>query len=45
VPQYILALAAFALSIWEVVEIGCLRDTAGPNKYGSNPLLQAKRPR
>jgi uncharacterized membrane protein YhaH (DUF805 family) len=36
--QYILASAAFALSIWGFVEIGCLRGTAGPNRYGSNPL-------
>jgi uncharacterized membrane protein YhaH (DUF805 family) len=35
---YVLALAGFALSIWGFVEIGCLRGTAGPNKYGSNPL-------
>jgi uncharacterized membrane protein YhaH (DUF805 family) len=36
--HYVLALAGFALSIWGFVEIGCLRGTAGPNKYGSNPL-------
>jgi uncharacterized membrane protein YhaH (DUF805 family) len=36
--QYILALTASALSIWGFVEIGCLRGTAGPNRYGSSPL-------
>jgi uncharacterized membrane protein YhaH (DUF805 family) len=36
--HYVLALAGFALSIWGFVEIGCLRGSAGPNKYGSNPL-------
>jgi uncharacterized membrane protein YhaH (DUF805 family) len=36
--HYTLALAGFALSIWGFVEIGCLRGSAGPNKYGSNPL-------
>jgi uncharacterized membrane protein YhaH (DUF805 family) len=36
--HYILALAAFALSIWGFVEIGCLRGNAGSNRYGSNPL-------
>jgi uncharacterized membrane protein YhaH (DUF805 family) len=36
--HYILALAAFALSIWGFVEIGCLRGNAGSNGYGSNPL-------
>jgi uncharacterized membrane protein YhaH (DUF805 family) len=40
---YILALAAFALTIWGFVEIGCLRGTAGSNTYGPDPLLQAKR--
>ncbi|MDB5605269.1 MAG: hypothetical protein JWP25_2169 [Bradyrhizobium sp.] len=43
VLQYVLALAGFALSIWGFVEIGCLRGTIGPNKYGSNPLLLARR--
>jgi uncharacterized membrane protein YhaH (DUF805 family) len=38
--QHILALAAFALSIWGFVEIGCLRGTTGPNRYGSNPLAR-----
>jgi uncharacterized membrane protein YhaH (DUF805 family) len=32
-----LALAGFAFTIWGFVEIGCLRGTAGSNKYGSNP--------
>jgi uncharacterized membrane protein YhaH (DUF805 family) len=41
--HYILALAAFALTIWGFVEIGCLRGTAGSNTYGPDPLLQAKR--
>jgi uncharacterized membrane protein YhaH (DUF805 family) len=40
---YILALAAFALTIWGFVEIGCLRGTAGSNRYGPDPLLQVKR--
>jgi uncharacterized membrane protein YhaH (DUF805 family) len=39
----ILALAAFALTIWGFVEIGCLRGTAGVNTYGPDPLLQPKR--
>jgi uncharacterized membrane protein YhaH (DUF805 family) len=39
----ILSLAGLTLTIWGFVEIGCLRGTAGPNKYGANPLLQAKR--
>jgi uncharacterized membrane protein YhaH (DUF805 family) len=43
VLRYILALAAFALSIWGFVEIGCLRGTPGENFYGPDPLAQAKR--
>jgi len=42
VLDYILALAAFALTIWGFVEIGCLRGTAGPNTYGPDPLTQPK---
>ena len=38
VLHYILALAACALTVWGFVEIGCLRGTEGPNRYGANPL-------
>jgi uncharacterized membrane protein YhaH (DUF805 family) len=41
--HYIPALAAFALTIWGFVEIGCLRGTDGSNDYGPDPLLQPKR--
>ena len=41
---YILALTAFALTIWGFVEIGCLRGTAGRNTYGPDPLVRSKRP-
>ena len=44
VPRYILVLAAFALTIWGFVEIGCLRGTAGRNRYGPDPLVRSKRP-
>jgi uncharacterized membrane protein YhaH (DUF805 family) len=43
VLQTILALAAFALTIWGFVEIGFLRGTAGSNSYGPAPLLPPKR--
>lgn len=43
VLHYVLTLAAFALTIWGFVEIGCLRGTAGSNTYGPDPLLQPKR--
>jgi uncharacterized membrane protein YhaH (DUF805 family) len=31
-------LAAMALSLWGLVEIGFLRGTSGPNNYGPDPL-------
>jgi uncharacterized membrane protein YhaH (DUF805 family) len=40
--HYVLALAAFALSIWGFIEIGCLPGTGGSNSYGPDPLLQAR---
>ena len=33
-----LLLMSAALSIWAFVEIGCLRGTAGDNRYGPDPL-------
>lgn len=41
--ELIPAVAAFALSIWGFVEIGCLRGTAGENAYGPDPFSQLKR--
>ncbi|MGD0850242.1 DUF805 domain-containing protein [Bradyrhizobium sp.] len=40
-----LALAAFALTMWGFVEIGCLRGTAGANTYGPDPLIEERRNR
>jgi uncharacterized membrane protein YhaH (DUF805 family) len=34
----LLYLIASAISIWMIVELGCLRGTVGPNKYGRDPL-------
>jgi uncharacterized membrane protein YhaH (DUF805 family) len=31
-------LAGFAISIWAFVELGCLAGTAGPNRFGPDPL-------
>jgi len=36
--QSIFPMASLALSIWGFVELGCLRGTAGPNRYGLDPL-------
>ena len=35
---WIFALAGFAISIWALVELGFLRGTPGPNRYGPDPL-------
>jgi uncharacterized membrane protein YhaH (DUF805 family) len=32
------ALVSFGISIWAFVELGCLRGTIGPNRYGEDPL-------
>jgi len=34
----LLGLAAFAIAVWMFVELGCLRGTVGPNRYGPDPL-------
>jgi uncharacterized membrane protein YhaH (DUF805 family) len=34
----ILHLVSFAITIWAVVELGFLRGTIGPNRYGPDPL-------
>ncbi len=31
-------IAALALWIWMIVELGCLKGTTGPNQYGPDPL-------
>jgi uncharacterized membrane protein YhaH (DUF805 family) len=45
VLHFTLTLAAFALTIWGFVEIGCLRGTAGTNTYGPDPLIEQRRMR
>jgi uncharacterized membrane protein YhaH (DUF805 family) len=35
---FILHLAGFAITVWAFVELGCLRGTVGPNRYGPDPL-------
>jgi uncharacterized membrane protein YhaH (DUF805 family) len=34
----ILHVISFAISVWAFVELGCLRGTSGPNRYGPDPL-------
>ena len=33
-----LLVASVAISVWALVELGCLRGTAGENPYGPDPL-------
>jgi uncharacterized membrane protein YhaH (DUF805 family) len=35
-------LAAFAISVWLFIEIGFLRGTQGPNRFGPDPLGAAR---
>src|SRR3954469_557741 len=34
----VLALLAFALMVWALIELGCLRGTVGVNQYGLDPI-------
>jgi uncharacterized membrane protein YhaH (DUF805 family) len=36
----LLGLGAFALSIWALVELGFLRGTRGPNRFGPDPVAR-----
>jgi uncharacterized membrane protein YhaH (DUF805 family) len=35
---FLCGFVAFALYIWGFVEMGCLRGTVGPNRFGPDPL-------
>ena len=32
------SVASFGISIWALVELGCMKGTTGPNLYGPDPL-------
>ncbi|MGA7489987.1 MAG: DUF805 domain-containing protein [Xanthobacteraceae bacterium] len=34
----VLHLVSFAITVWAIVELGFLRGTLGPNRYGPDPL-------
>lgn len=38
---FVLHLVSFAITVWAFVELGCLRGTVGPNRYGPDPLEPA----
>jgi uncharacterized membrane protein YhaH (DUF805 family) len=35
---FVFLLASFAIWLWAFIELGCLRGTVGPNRYGPDPL-------
>jgi len=35
---YLFSLVRIVFSLWGFVELGCLRGTPGPNRFGPNPL-------
>lgn len=37
-PGLILHAVSFAITVWAFVELGCLRGTVGPNRFGPDPL-------
>ena len=37
----IVYLLGFAVLVWAFVELGCLRGTLGPNRFGPDPLVAA----
>lgn len=36
--KIILGIGSLAVTVWIIVELGCLRGTQGPNRFGSDPL-------
>lgn len=40
----ILMYGSFAINIWALIELGCLRGTIGANRYGSDPLAPQPAP-
>jgi uncharacterized membrane protein YhaH (DUF805 family) len=37
----VVSLVSLVIAIWSLIELGCLRGTAGPNQYGPDPLGRA----
>jgi uncharacterized membrane protein YhaH (DUF805 family) len=36
--EFLLSLASTAIAVWAFIELGCLRGTEGPNRFGPDPL-------
>jgi uncharacterized membrane protein YhaH (DUF805 family) len=43
-PSQIIMYVSFAINIWALVELGCLRGTIGGNQYGGDPLAPQPAP-
>jgi uncharacterized membrane protein YhaH (DUF805 family) len=43
-PNQVLIYVSFAINIWALVELGCLRGTIGGNQYGGDPLAPQPAP-
>ena len=41
---WIFHVISFAISIWALIELGFLRGTAGPNRFGPDPLATTSQP-
>ena len=37
----VLGVLSFAILVWAFIELGCLRGTLGPNRFGPDPLVAA----
>jgi uncharacterized membrane protein YhaH (DUF805 family) len=40
-PGGILAITVVAISIWLIIQMGFLKGTSGPNRFGPDPLARA----
>jgi uncharacterized membrane protein YhaH (DUF805 family) len=36
--KIILGVGSLAVTVWVIIELGCLRGTQGPNRFGADPL-------
>jgi uncharacterized membrane protein YhaH (DUF805 family) len=36
--KLILGIGSLAVTVWIIIELGCLRGTRGPNRFGADPL-------
>lgn len=41
--KILFGVGSFAVSVWIVIELGCLRGTHGPNRFGPDPLQATPR--